>query len=626
VDGNLTSSIMVAGDSVDTNTAGTYNVTYNVSDSSGNPAIQVVRKVEVQPVVDNTPPVITLNGDSTISITRWNRIEFHDPGATAMDETDGDLTSSISIEHNVDRTTAGTYSVDYKVSDSSGNTAQLSRTVVVSNFQIFFDYRYDNGYFSENEDRRIALEYAASLWESIIQSPVTIPAGTSFTVRSSMTEAVEANLSFSQDTACLYIFVYAYDFQQEVDSNGDPDPSTAKAVGASFSTPNLGALYLNTNADQSNEWFFDTTPETVNDIPSRTHYDFVETAIHEIGHILGILRGTQDPFIVVGDDNQDYFDGPAIRAVNGGQPLPLAKDSSHIDSSFNSADLVPMPDMDRLLMHGSNVIQGFRNLVTPLDAAMLDDMGYDINYDFIPKSAYGDPALNQQYQDSYKNLFIPSGSSTSPNGLWLFDYAYDADKAITGYPVRYMPPAEGVGITGDLFIEDHITIPKDGYLIVNHSLSAANSPGDDVTVYSLLMDIRVNSDSDWRSLFNTNYNASNDGEMFIKGGTRIGMSGVYSEDVITLGQWHRVVFTYNANTSTANIYVDGALAVTNSSISQGRYGLYSTESGSPLLLLFADDDGDSDIIDLKAAALYGEELSESQVQQLGNTSSRTFGF
>jgi len=42
--------------------------------------------------------------------------------------------------------------------------------------------------------------------------------------------------------------------------------------------------------------------------------------------------------------------------------------------------------------------------------------------------------------------------------------------------------------------------------------------------------------------------------------------------------------------------------------------------------LFGDDDGDSDIIDLKAAALYGEELSESQVQQLGATTSRTFGF
>jgi hypothetical protein len=110
------------------------------------------------------------------------------------------------------------------------------------------------------------------------------------------------------------------------------------------------------------------------------------------------------------------------------------------------------------------------------------------------------------------------------------------------------------------------------------------------------------------------------------GNTNIGMNGTYSEDVITLGQWHRVVFTYNANTSTAKVYVDGALAATNTNISQSTYGLYSNESGTPLLLLFGDNDGDSDVIDLKAAALYGEELSGSQVQQLGNTTSRTFGF
>jgi subtilisin family serine protease len=579
---------------------------------------------------DSTAPSLALLGESSISLTIGGT--YAEAGATATDEIDGDLTDSIVIGgDSVDVNTAGTYTITYDVSDSRGNAAsQVARTVTVtastSNFKIILDYRYDNGYFSENPDRKIALEYAAGLWESIIQSSHTVASGTSIKLRSSWTQPEYEILNFADGMDGFLVFVYAYDSQQEVDGSGDPSPGTFKAVGSSFSTPNLGALYLNTNADQSSEWFFDTTPETANDIPSKTHYDFVETAIHEFGHILGILRGTQAPFIVVGDDGQDYFDGPAVRSVNGNQPLPLAKDSSHIDSSFTSGTFLPMPNMDRLSMHASNVIQGFRSLMTPLDVAMLDDMGYDINYDFIPKSVYGDPSLVKQYQDSYKSQFIPGGSSTSPNGLWLFDYVYDTDKSITGYPLRYMPPAGGVGITADLFSEDHITIPKDGYLIVNHSLSAANSPGDDVTVYSLLMDVRVNSISDWRSLFNTSFGAYHDGELFIKGGAKIGMSVTYSEDVITLDQWHRVVFTYNANTSTAKVYVDGALAVTNTNISQSTYGLYSNESGTPLLLLFGDNDGDSDVIDLKAAALYGEELSGSQVQQLGNTTIRTFAF
>ena len=54
-------------------------------------------------------------------------------GATALDNIDGDITSSISVENNVDPDTAGTYTVIYRVSDSSGNAAdQKTRTVIVS--------------------------------------------------------------------------------------------------------------------------------------------------------------------------------------------------------------------------------------------------------------------------------------------------------------------------------------------------------------------------------------------------------------------------------------------------------------------------------------------------------------
>ncbi|MFK7781202.1 reprolysin-like metallopeptidase [Psychroserpens sp.] len=46
-DGDLTSSIVIAGDTVNPNTLGTYLVTYNVSDAAGNPAVEVVRTVNV---------------------------------------------------------------------------------------------------------------------------------------------------------------------------------------------------------------------------------------------------------------------------------------------------------------------------------------------------------------------------------------------------------------------------------------------------------------------------------------------------------------------------------------------------------------------------------------------------
>ncbi|WP_298499035.1 M14 family zinc carboxypeptidase, partial [uncultured Algibacter sp.] len=58
LDGDITANIVIGGDVVDTNTGGTYLITYDVSDAAGNPATQVVRTVNVIP--DTTAPVITL--------------------------------------------------------------------------------------------------------------------------------------------------------------------------------------------------------------------------------------------------------------------------------------------------------------------------------------------------------------------------------------------------------------------------------------------------------------------------------------------------------------------------------------------------------------------------------------
>ena len=43
---------------------GIYQITYTYTDSSGNPAVPVIRLIKVE---DNTPPVITLIGDTNIT-------------------------------------------------------------------------------------------------------------------------------------------------------------------------------------------------------------------------------------------------------------------------------------------------------------------------------------------------------------------------------------------------------------------------------------------------------------------------------------------------------------------------------------------------------------------------------
>ena len=59
---------------------------------------------------------------------------YTDPGATASDNLDGDLTSSIVIDASaVNTLVPGDYPVTYNVSDISGNAAtQVTRTVQVN--------------------------------------------------------------------------------------------------------------------------------------------------------------------------------------------------------------------------------------------------------------------------------------------------------------------------------------------------------------------------------------------------------------------------------------------------------------------------------------------------------------
>ena len=121
---DVTADITVTN-TVDPNIIGSYTVTYTVSDASGNQAT-AVRTVIVE---DSTPPSITLVGSNPVSVEAGS--SYSDAGATATDSYDGDLTSSIATNNNVDINTVGSYTVTYTVTDSSGNTATATRTVNV---------------------------------------------------------------------------------------------------------------------------------------------------------------------------------------------------------------------------------------------------------------------------------------------------------------------------------------------------------------------------------------------------------------------------------------------------------------------------------------------------------------
>jgi hypothetical protein len=80
----------------------------------------------------NTPPVITLVGSSTVNLIVGQT--FTDPGATAADTQDGNLTSQIVVTGTVSTSTTGTYTLVYSVTDSGGLSASTTRTIIISPF------------------------------------------------------------------------------------------------------------------------------------------------------------------------------------------------------------------------------------------------------------------------------------------------------------------------------------------------------------------------------------------------------------------------------------------------------------------------------------------------------------
>lgn len=76
---------------------------------------------------DTTPPIIVLNGDNPMNITRGS--SYDEPGALATDDEDGSV--AVEVNGSVDTSITGTYTVSYTASDASGNTSYAERTVQV---------------------------------------------------------------------------------------------------------------------------------------------------------------------------------------------------------------------------------------------------------------------------------------------------------------------------------------------------------------------------------------------------------------------------------------------------------------------------------------------------------------
>src|SRR5207245_1974661 len=115
----------ISGISISTSTT----LKYFAKDTAGNSG-NVVTASYIIFIPDTVPPVITLKGTSPVSVQLGSI--YVDAGATATDNIDGDITSSIITSNPVNTSVPGTYTITYDVSDKAGNAAtQVTRTVNV---------------------------------------------------------------------------------------------------------------------------------------------------------------------------------------------------------------------------------------------------------------------------------------------------------------------------------------------------------------------------------------------------------------------------------------------------------------------------------------------------------------
>ncbi len=158
--------------------------------------------------LDTLAPVITLQGSSTVSLMVGT--PYVDAGATANDNVDGDITSSIVVTTTVNTAVVGTYSVTYNTIDAAGNHAdEVTRTVVVT----------------QNSIPSITLIGDAAPTVNVGTTYADAGATASDTEDGNITTSII--VSGSVDTATVGAYVLSYNV---VDSNGGHAATVARTV------------------------------------------------------------------------------------------------------------------------------------------------------------------------------------------------------------------------------------------------------------------------------------------------------------------------------------------------------------------------------------------------------------
>ncbi len=264
---------------------------------------------------------------------------------------------------------------------------------------IQFDYSLDStGFFSGNAQAVAALNYAASIVESTIDSNMSaIPVGgsNSYTAIFYNPSTAQYTLQIGQSIAANTFVIYvgagnnAVTYPDTI--NNDPISHMVGGNGLSFSSsgdvgahsgsniffsqlldrntglvsaPWGGSISFNPNVN----WSFGTTTG-----PGASQYDFVTQALIGINNALGF--GLSDQFNSKLNVSGDYVSNTIKPANNGSATLSLDAGASIYDTgNFNTVTSAGGTPQDPLMLN--NLTTGERLGYTNLDLALMSDLGF----------------------------------------------------------------------------------------------------------------------------------------------------------------------------------------------------------------------------------------------------------
>ena len=121
---DISSNANIDSSSVDTNKIGEYKVKYEIDINDNIEYIYRIIKV-----VDTNAPQIKIKGDETVYLILNG--SYYEEGYTVTDNYDTDIESKVEIIGNIDTSKVGEYKLEYKATDSNGNTSSTYRTIIV---------------------------------------------------------------------------------------------------------------------------------------------------------------------------------------------------------------------------------------------------------------------------------------------------------------------------------------------------------------------------------------------------------------------------------------------------------------------------------------------------------------